>query len=272
MPLVVFDIVQGRTADQIAAILDATHAAMLESFGVPARDQYQIINEHEPSHFGRAGHTSSASNAPRTSRLGTAVARRSASGLTAPDSGRTVFHPISPSSCDWRYAYGSCPGTRPSPTPVTDVNPYRALRSRLGECLRSARQHRLMFRQPRHIASDGEQATSQSLPFMMPHARTRHEDCPEIRSAESACCDVAAGHLEDTVDAPVRRHADGAAAPADLPAALFHFSPDHRGEHPQRTAPAGPDCCRPTPVVATTNSTAVSASPPRSLRPGIDPD
>ena len=49
MPLVVFDIVQGRTADQIAAILDATHAGMLESFGVPARDQYQAsIASHRP--------------------------------------------------------------------------------------------------------------------------------------------------------------------------------------------------------------------------------
>jgi hypothetical protein len=51
MPLVIFDIVKGRSADQIAAMLDAAHAAMLESFGVPARDRYQIVNEHDRSHL-----------------------------------------------------------------------------------------------------------------------------------------------------------------------------------------------------------------------------
>ncbi len=51
MPLVIFDIVKGRSVDQIAAMLDAAHAAMLESFGVPARDRYQIVNEHEASHL-----------------------------------------------------------------------------------------------------------------------------------------------------------------------------------------------------------------------------
>ncbi len=32
-------------------MLEAAHAAMLESFGVPARDRYQIVNEHERSHL-----------------------------------------------------------------------------------------------------------------------------------------------------------------------------------------------------------------------------
>lgn len=44
-----FDIVKGRSSEQIRAMLDAAHAAMLESFGVPDRDRYQIVNEHEPS-------------------------------------------------------------------------------------------------------------------------------------------------------------------------------------------------------------------------------
>lgn len=49
MPLVTFDIIKGRSSERIEAMLDAAHAAMLESFGVPDRDRYQIINEHEPS-------------------------------------------------------------------------------------------------------------------------------------------------------------------------------------------------------------------------------
>ena len=49
MPLVTFDIIRGRTGDQIAAMLDVAHAAMLESFGVPDRDRYQIVHEHDAS-------------------------------------------------------------------------------------------------------------------------------------------------------------------------------------------------------------------------------
>ena len=49
MPLLMFDIVKGRSEAQVTAMLDAAHEAVLEAFRVPSRDRYQIVNEHEPS-------------------------------------------------------------------------------------------------------------------------------------------------------------------------------------------------------------------------------
>jgi phenylpyruvate tautomerase PptA (4-oxalocrotonate tautomerase family) len=49
MPLLRFDLIEGRTDDQIKALLDAAHRAMLAAFKVPERDRYQIVHEHPPS-------------------------------------------------------------------------------------------------------------------------------------------------------------------------------------------------------------------------------
>ncbi len=46
MPLIRFDIIEGRSKEQKQALLDATHQAMLTAFGVPVRDRYQIVHEH----------------------------------------------------------------------------------------------------------------------------------------------------------------------------------------------------------------------------------
>ncbi|GBR07405.1 tautomerase family protein [Acetobacter oeni] len=52
MPLLHFHIVKGsRTPDELKSLLDTAHAAMLEAFKVPARDRYQLVSEHEPSHM-----------------------------------------------------------------------------------------------------------------------------------------------------------------------------------------------------------------------------
>ena len=51
MPLLRFDVLEGRNADQISTLLDAAHRAVLSAFGVPARDRYQIVQEHPASHF-----------------------------------------------------------------------------------------------------------------------------------------------------------------------------------------------------------------------------
>jgi phenylpyruvate tautomerase PptA (4-oxalocrotonate tautomerase family) len=48
MPLVYFDIVRGRSPDQIRALLDSTQAATVEGFETPERDRYQIVTEHSP--------------------------------------------------------------------------------------------------------------------------------------------------------------------------------------------------------------------------------
>jgi hypothetical protein len=49
MPLLCFDLVEGRSERQIDTILDATHEVLVKSFNVPERDRYQIVREHPRS-------------------------------------------------------------------------------------------------------------------------------------------------------------------------------------------------------------------------------
>jgi hypothetical protein len=49
MPLLRFDLIEGRTDTELKTLLDAAHRAMLAAFKVPARDRYQIVDEHKPS-------------------------------------------------------------------------------------------------------------------------------------------------------------------------------------------------------------------------------
>lgn len=49
MPLLRFDLIEGRTDTEMKALLDAAHRAMLAAFKVPERDRYQIVNEHKPT-------------------------------------------------------------------------------------------------------------------------------------------------------------------------------------------------------------------------------
>ncbi|HUU25002.1 MAG TPA: tautomerase family protein [Methyloceanibacter sp.] len=49
MPLLRFDLIEGRTDGEMKTLLDAAHRAMLAAFKVPARDRYQIVHEHAPS-------------------------------------------------------------------------------------------------------------------------------------------------------------------------------------------------------------------------------
>jgi hypothetical protein len=49
MPLLCFDLIQGRSEKQIDRILNVTHEVLVKSFNVPERDRYQIVREHEPS-------------------------------------------------------------------------------------------------------------------------------------------------------------------------------------------------------------------------------
>lgn len=48
MPLIRFDMLEGRTKEQIQQILDVSHQVMMESFQVPERDRYQIVSQHKP--------------------------------------------------------------------------------------------------------------------------------------------------------------------------------------------------------------------------------
>ncbi len=51
MPLLVIDVVSGRTPGQLALLLDTVHTTVVECFGVPQRDRYQVLREHDPSHL-----------------------------------------------------------------------------------------------------------------------------------------------------------------------------------------------------------------------------
>ncbi len=51
MPLLRIDLIEGRDDQEIKALADALHRAMLKAFHVPERDRYQLIAEHPASHL-----------------------------------------------------------------------------------------------------------------------------------------------------------------------------------------------------------------------------
>jgi hypothetical protein len=51
VPLIRIDAIRGRSPEQVKALLDAAHRAMLSAFKVPERDRYQVYEEHPPEHF-----------------------------------------------------------------------------------------------------------------------------------------------------------------------------------------------------------------------------
>lgn len=48
MPLVRIDLIKGRSEQQIASLAGAIHEALVEVMGIPLRDRFQIISQHEP--------------------------------------------------------------------------------------------------------------------------------------------------------------------------------------------------------------------------------
>ncbi|WP_235983298.1 tautomerase family protein [Bradyrhizobium australiense] len=49
MPLLRLDILEGRSPDQLKALLNATHSALAAAFRIPERDRCQIVHEHPVS-------------------------------------------------------------------------------------------------------------------------------------------------------------------------------------------------------------------------------
>ena len=49
MPLLYVDLIEGRSPAEIRTLLDAIHDAVVEAFGVPPRDRYQLVRT-DPSH------------------------------------------------------------------------------------------------------------------------------------------------------------------------------------------------------------------------------
>ncbi|MEE6177350.1 tautomerase family protein [Mycobacterium sp. 050134] len=46
MPLLYVDLIEGRTPAEVRALLDAIHDAVVDAFGVPPRDRYQVVRTH----------------------------------------------------------------------------------------------------------------------------------------------------------------------------------------------------------------------------------
>jgi phenylpyruvate tautomerase PptA (4-oxalocrotonate tautomerase family) len=49
MPLLYVDLIEGRAPSEVRTLLDAIHDAVLDAFGVPERDRYQVVRTH-PAH------------------------------------------------------------------------------------------------------------------------------------------------------------------------------------------------------------------------------
>lgn len=47
MPLLQFDLIEGRSERELKTLLDAAHRAVLTAFNVPQRDRYQIVHENK---------------------------------------------------------------------------------------------------------------------------------------------------------------------------------------------------------------------------------
>jgi phenylpyruvate tautomerase PptA (4-oxalocrotonate tautomerase family) len=49
MPLMRFDLYEGRSDEELKKLLDTAHSVTVEVLKIPARDRYQIVNEHQSS-------------------------------------------------------------------------------------------------------------------------------------------------------------------------------------------------------------------------------
>ncbi|SUB18571.1 Uncharacterised protein [Pantoea agglomerans] len=56
MPLLQFDVIQGRSESELRTLLDAAHRAVLTAFKVPERDRYQIVQEKQALSDGVPGY------------------------------------------------------------------------------------------------------------------------------------------------------------------------------------------------------------------------
>jgi hypothetical protein len=49
MPLLRFDLIEGRSESDVRKILDVTHEVLVETLKVPKHDRYQVVHEHKRS-------------------------------------------------------------------------------------------------------------------------------------------------------------------------------------------------------------------------------
>ncbi|MFJ9908369.1 tautomerase family protein [Streptomyces sp. NPDC101152] len=50
MPFLRIDLIRGRRPEDIRAIADAAHRALVDDLALPERDRFQVITEHEADH------------------------------------------------------------------------------------------------------------------------------------------------------------------------------------------------------------------------------
>lgn len=48
MPLVRIDVIKGRSPEELQALADSVHRALVDEFATPESDRYQVIQEHAP--------------------------------------------------------------------------------------------------------------------------------------------------------------------------------------------------------------------------------
>lgn len=48
MPLLKFDLIEGRSEEQLQTLLETAHQAMVQAFEVPPSDRYQCVTQHRP--------------------------------------------------------------------------------------------------------------------------------------------------------------------------------------------------------------------------------
>ena len=48
MPLIRFDMIEGRTETEVTKVLDISHKVTVDAFHVPEGDRYQIVHQHKP--------------------------------------------------------------------------------------------------------------------------------------------------------------------------------------------------------------------------------
>ncbi|WP_134734593.1 tautomerase family protein [Amycolatopsis nivea] len=48
MPLIYIDVFDRRSQQELEALLEAIHNAVVEAFEVPSRDRYQVLTQHRP--------------------------------------------------------------------------------------------------------------------------------------------------------------------------------------------------------------------------------
>jgi phenylpyruvate tautomerase PptA (4-oxalocrotonate tautomerase family) len=51
MPLVRISLLRGKSKEHIRAISDGVHQALIDAYGIPPEDRFQLIHQHEPEEF-----------------------------------------------------------------------------------------------------------------------------------------------------------------------------------------------------------------------------